>query len=123
MKKLLIIFVLSLLFAACGTKTVYVPVQTVKTEYRDVMLRDSIYRYDSVLVRMANDTVWLEKYKTIYKNRILRDSVFVADSVQVPYPVLQVEEKRVYPPWLIIPAMLGCLVIGWGVFRVVNKLR
>lgn len=123
MRKLMVIFILAMFLTACGTKTIYVPVQTVKTEYRDVMLRDSFYRYDSVLVRMASDTVWMEKYKTIYKNRILRDSVFVTDSIQVPYPVLQVEEKRIYPLWLIIPAMLGCLAIGWGVWRIIYQLR
>lgn len=123
MTKLLSAIVLILFVAACGTRTVYVPVPSVKTEYRDVLLRDSVYRHDSVWVRMANDTVWMEKYKTIYKNRILRDSVLVTDSIRVPYPVVQVDERRVYPLWLIIPAMLGCVTVGWGVFRVISRWR
>ncbi len=123
MTKLLSAIVLILFVAACGTRTVYVPVPSVKTEYRDVLLRDSVYRHDSVWVRMANDTVWMEKYKTIYKNRILHDSVLVTDSIRVPYPVVQVDERRVYPLWLIIPAMLGCVTVGWGVFRVISRWR
>lgn len=122
MKKLLIAFVLSAALSACGTKTIYVPLHSTKIELRDVQLRDSIYLRDSVLVRMANDTVWMEKYKTVYKNRIVRDSVLVRDSIQVPYPLLQVEEKRVYPLWLILPAMLGCAMLGWGAYRLVGKL-
>ena len=123
MTRLLFVIALTIFLSACGTRTVYMPVPSVKTEYRDVLLLDSVYRHDSVWVRMANDTVWMEKYRTIYKNRILRDSVLVTDSIRVPYPVVQVDERRVYPLWLIVPAMLGCIVVGWGVFKIVNKLR
>lgn len=120
MRKCLIVIVVSAFAAACGSRTLYVPVQTVQTEYKDRFMRDSVYLHDSVLVRMANDTVWMERYKTIYKHRVLRDSVLITDSIQVPYPVLRVEEKRVYPLWLIVPAMLGCVTVGWGMLRIVK---
>jgi hypothetical protein len=41
MKKILIFILLIAAFAACN-QTVYVPVESVKTEYRDNYLRDSI---------------------------------------------------------------------------------
>lgn len=59
------------------TKTVYVPVESVRVEYQDRYLRDSIYRYDSVYFAVKGDTVWLEKYKIIYKDRFFRDSIFI----------------------------------------------
>jgi hypothetical protein len=47
MKKTLIFILLITALAACN-KTVYVPVESVKTEYRDNYLRDSIHLRDSI---------------------------------------------------------------------------
>lgn len=74
------------------TKTVYVPVESVRVEYQDRYLRDSIYRYDSVYFAVKGDTVWLEKYKILYKDRFFRDSIFIQDTIQVPYPVNKIVE-------------------------------
>ncbi|MCD7977729.1 MAG: hypothetical protein LUG51_11440 [Tannerellaceae bacterium] len=79
------------LLMSCS-KTVYVPVESVRTEYRDIYTRDSILVRDSIFMREKGDTVWIEKYKTLYKDRLIRDSVFINDTIRVPYPV----EKIVY---------------------------
>jgi len=86
MKKALFLILAAMLVAGC-TKTLYVPVESVRTEYRDVHLRDSIYRYDSVYVRDRGDTLFIDRYQRIYVDRYLRDSVILRDSVAVPYPV------------------------------------
>lgn len=80
------------LFTGCKTKTLYVPVESVKTEYKDRIQRDSIHIYDSIMVKMKNDTVWLEKYKYLYRDKLVRDSIFKTDSIQIPYPV-EVEKE------------------------------
>lgn len=89
----LIIALLSLivsLIEGCTT-TKYIPVETVKTEYKDrnVYTRDSMIIMDSVVFREKGDTILKEKWRTVYKDRwhTLTDSVIVVDSVQVPYPV------------------------------------
>lgn len=76
----------------CGcTSTKYVPVETVKTEYvdRESARADSVTLRDSVFVRSAGDTLWVEKWR--WRDRVSRvsDTVTVVktDSVQVPYPV------------------------------------
>lgn len=69
----------------------YVPVETVKIEYKDRLKIDSIIKYDSIFYNryMKGDTVFLtkEKYKYLDKIKIVRDSVFRTDSISVPYPV------------------------------------
>jgi len=80
------------LLSGCKPQMMYVPVESVRTEYKDRIQRDSVHLYDSVLVKMKGDTVWLEKYKYLYRDKLVRDSVFVTDSVQVPYPV-EVEKE------------------------------
>ncbi|GHT40848.1 hypothetical protein AGMMS49965_09750 [Bacteroidia bacterium] len=82
-------FFVMLWLSSCKTQQmpVYVPVETVKTEYRDNYIHDSVVRYDSVFVKEKGDTVIFERYKYLYKDRLVRDSVVIRDSIQVPYPV------------------------------------
>lgn len=92
MKRLTCIVLLmsAICFAGCRT-TQYVPVETIKTEYktRDSIRHDSIYQRDSIYVIDRGDTVYTYKdrylYKYLYLNRI--DTVIKTDSIQIPYPV------------------------------------
>ena len=72
----------------------YVPVDTIKTEYKyiDRIQHDSIYQKDSVMYYVKGDTVFVDKYKYLYKYLFINkvDSFVKVDSIQVPYPV----EKR-----------------------------
>lgn len=60
----ILLTLLILLLGSCRTNTVYVPVETVKVEYRD----------------------------RLYRDKLVRDSVFLTDSVQVPFPVVEYKE-------------------------------
>lgn len=96
----------------CGCRTTrYVPVESVRTEYKDRVLtvhdtvRDSVrvsndvYRHDSVLIRMKGDTVYVERWHTLLQSSSLQnraerskaahDTLYVTrtDSVRVPVPV------------------------------------
>ena len=87
MKKASIFTVLLLcFFSSCKTPQ-YIPVETVKTEYRDKIVRDSVFRYDSVFVKDKGDTIFLERYRYLYRDKIIRDSIFKTDTIRVPYPV------------------------------------
>jgi hypothetical protein len=65
----------------------YIPTETVKIHYRDHLVRDSVFRYDSVFVRQKSDTILLERYRYVYKNNIVTDSVFINDTIRLAYPV------------------------------------
>ena len=93
MKKTVVFITLALLFCACGT-TKYVPIETTRTEYRDKIVKDSIFRYDSVFVKQTADTVFFERYKYLYRDKIVKDSVFINDTIRVPYPVEVVKEVK-----------------------------
>lgn len=94
-------------FASCRTQ--YVPIETVRTEYktRDSIRIDSIYQQDSVYVLVKGDTIYQYKYKYLYKYQYLNrtDTVIKVDSVQVPYPV----EKQL-SRWQSLKMELG----GWA---------
>lgn len=77
--------------SCAGTKTIYVPVESIRTEYKNIIQKDSVHVLDSVFYVIKGDTVFKEKYRTTYKDRLLRDSIFIQDTIRVPYPV----EKQV----------------------------
>lgn len=89
---IVILLFLLWLFTSCKTRTLYVPVETVRTEYKDRLLRDSIVRYDSIYVKEKGDTLIFEKYRYLYRDRLKTDTVVKIDSVQVPYPVVEYQE-------------------------------
>ena len=111
MKNLLYIILLMLAICLTSCRSIkYVPVETVKTEYktRDSIRFDSIYEHDSIFLFVKGDTVYKEKYKYLYKYQYLNrtDTVIKVDSVQVPYPV----EKQL-TRWQQMKIELG----GWAV--------
>ncbi len=89
---ILLILLVLLGLSSCKTGTMYFPAESVRTEYKDRLILDSVYLKDSVLIRQKGDTVFLEKYKYFYRDKLLRDSIFLTDSIQVPYPV-EVEKE------------------------------
>ena len=126
------LYVLALLCLLTGCRSVqYVPVETVKRDsiYLHKVTRDSIFKYDSIYVRDAGDTVWLEKYKYVYRDRWRTDTLVSVrtDTVGVPYPV-----ERKLTRWervkleaggyaIVIGALLVLVIIGWLVYRIRRK--
>jgi len=129
MKKKIQIAALLLLCSACGT-TKYIPLETVKTEFRDKIVRDSIFQYDSVFVKDRGDTVFFERYRYLFRDKTVRDSIFRTDTIRVPFPVEVVKKvKEQLSGWqnfqlwcgrIAIVAVLLSLV--YFAFKMKNKL-
>lgn len=103
-----ILLTLATCFTSCRSIK-YVPVETVRVEYktRDSIRFDSIYQRDSVFLFVKGDTVYKEKCKYLYRYLTINntDTVIKTDSIQVPYPV----EKEL-SRWQKIKLELG----GWA---------
>ena len=92
---LALVIVLTVLWMLAGCKTRYVSVPEYHKEYinrTDTFLRsDTLFRLDSVVVRMQGDTTviekirWQNRFVNVYK--IKTDTIIKTDSVRVPYPV------------------------------------
>ena len=129
MKRLVYIIIL-LILAACFTscRTQYIPVESVRTEYktRDSIRIDSIYQRDSIYTLVKGDTAYQYRYKYLYRylttNRT--DTILKNDSIRVPYPV----EKKLNR-WQSLKMELGgwafvlviACVIGWLTYRLKKK--
>lgn len=106
---IIVFFLILTIVCSCST-TKYVPVESVRTEYRDRLQHDSIYVKDSVYIREKGDTVFFEKWQTKYVERLRVDSFIRHDSVQVPY-IVEVIKKvpKELSWWQSIKMELG----GW----------
>ena len=83
MKKLLFALVLFILVSCGTTKTVYVPVETIKTEYK--YNTDSIYCHDSIYyyIQSKNDTIYEIKYKYKVLEKYKTDTIVRIDSIPI----------------------------------------
>lgn len=132
MKRLIYIILLTLAiwFTSCRSIK-YVPVETVRTEYktRDSIRFDSIYQHDSVFYYKNGDTIYQYKYKYLYRYLTINktDTVIKVDSVQVPYLV----EKKL-SRWQSMKLELGgwafgviivmaLIIVWWLVYRLRKK--
>lgn len=86
---ILVVLIILVVLSSCRTQ--YIPVETIKTEYRtrDSIRHDSIYQQDSVYVTVKGDTVYEYKYKYLYKYQYINrtDTLMKTDSIQIPYLV------------------------------------
>lgn len=123
----IILATISVILIGCKAKTVFVPVESVKTEYKDRLERDSIYLLDSVFVERwkSNDTVFLtkEKYKYLYRDKFVRDTICKTDSIAIPYPVIETKEVNRLYSWQIILMCLGGVLIGYLGFRLFRLFK
>lgn len=104
---IIILLILVICFVSCRTQ--YIPVESVRTEYktRDSIRFDSIYQRDSVYMLVKGDTVYQYRYKYLYRylttNRT--DTILKNDSIRIPYPI----EKQL-TKWQSLKMELG----GWA---------
>lgn len=92
---LLVVAITALIFLCllCGgcSRKVYVPVESVRTEYRDRV--NTEYVVDSVtdlrFVFIKGDTVVDYRDRTRWRDREVHDSIYInnTDTIRVPYPV------------------------------------
>ncbi len=110
----LAVMVVVLCLTLCGCKTKYVAVPEYHTEYitrTDTFIqRDSVYKYDSVFVKVQGDTVTVEHWATMYRDRwrekVVRDTVIKNDSIRVLYPV-----ERQLSKWEQLKVNIGGFVL------------
>ena len=85
------------LLTGCKTKTVLVPVEKVKIEYRDRLRIDSVYNRDTIHIYKKNDTIYYEKIK--WRERFKIDTVSVVKVDSIPYKVEVVKEVNRLTKW------------------------
>lgn len=121
LKKFGLASVVILTMMACTTTKV-VEVERVRTDtlLQTQVVRDSIWRHDSIHVKETGDTVWVEKWHTKIHATERHDTVYQAmhDTIPKPYPVeKKVEVEKPLTWWQRFRLFFGdlALIVGWAV--------
>ena len=85
------------LATGCKTKTVLVPVEKVKIEYKERLRVDSVYNRDTIQIYKKNDTIYYEKIR--WRERFKIDTVSVVRVDSIPYKVEVVKEVNKLTKW------------------------
>jgi hypothetical protein len=109
------------LFTGCKTKTVLVPVEKVKIEYRDRLRIDSVYNRDTVNIYERGDTVFLQTIK--WRERFKIDTVSVVRTDSIPYPVEVVKEVNVLTKWQKIRLRLLNIIVIAIIIYVIIRIK
>lgn len=121
MKRELIYIIASFLvclLVSCKTRIQYVPVESVRTEYKDRLQRDSIYVQDSIYIRDTGDTIYIDRWRYLYRDKLITDTLIINDTIRIPYPVEKSltrwqQAKMDIGGWL-MGALSGILILGIG---------
>ena len=118
-KWMLLLAILSV-FAGCKTKTVLVPVEKVKIEYRDRLRIDSVYNRDTVNIYERGDTVYLHTIK--WRERFKFDTVSVVRVDSIPYPVEVIQEVNKLTKWqrwrLNALNIIAIIIVGYVIIKI-----
>ena len=116
---MLLLAILSV-FAGCKTKTVLVPVDMIKIEYRDRLRIDSVYNRDTVNIYERGDTVYLQTIK--WRERFKFDTVSVVRVDSIPYPVEVIQEVNKLTKWqrwrLNALNVIAIIIVGYVIIKI-----
>lgn len=123
MKKILL-FLFTLLIVSCGTtKYIEVPVDNIKTEYRNIERIDTFIKNDSIIIRDNGDTILIEKYKYLYKIREVKDTVNITDTLtKIKTVEVTKEVNRIYN-WQVGLMVLGGVAIALGGYKLIKFIK
>lgn len=124
----LIGIILVLLLASCN-QTQYiekeVPVEVIKTEYKNEIKYDSVYIHDSIVIRANNDTIYYTKYNTKYKYIYRVDTLIKNDTIPKIVTVTTVEQVNILKWYQKLFCLIGfigsILLIGYLLIRLKSK--
>lgn len=104
-----------------GCKSIqYVPVEIVKTEYKNSISYDSIYFTDSIYIREKNDTVYKENIKYRYKYALKVDTVVKNDTITntIIQEVEVIKEVNKLKWWQTTLIALGALSLVYIIIKI-----
>ena len=117
LKTLFLLLFLTTIISCTTTKTVEVPIETIKTEYIEQVKYDSIYSKDSIYIMQKGDTIYNNKIQYLYKYKYLRDTINITDTVPKIVTIKDVQYINQLYTWQKILIVIGIGVILYWVIK------
>lgn len=116
---LIILFIFIIMLSCTSTKYIEVPTETIKTEYKDNIVKDIIYVKDSSDINIRGDTIYKTKYIYKYIYKIDTIAIYRTDSIPKVIKVESVKEVNKLKNWQIILMVLG----GGAIIIIISNVK
>lgn len=119
---ILLYFYIMFSFIGCTT-TKYIPVETVRTEYKNKVEVDTIIINNDKIIKEKGDTIYITETKYIYKTKNKIDTILRVDTIPIIQEVEVIKEVNKLKNWQIILMILGggfVAIVGYKVIKVIK---
>ena len=123
MNKLYLGLVITILLSICSCKTGNIPIENTRTEYKYIHTTDTIIQNSTTYIKEKGDTIYIIETKEVYKYRDRIDTCVINDTItKIEYRDKIVEVNRL-KDWQIILMVLGGLLLGIIVYKLLRIIR
>ena len=116
-----ILLYLYIMFSVIGcTTTKYVPVESVRTEYKNKVEIDTVIINNDKIIKDKGDTIYITETKYVYKTKNKIDTILRIDTIPIIQEVEVIREVNRLKDWQIILMILGgamVAIIGYNICR------
>ena len=123
LKTLFLLLFLTTIISCTSTKTIEVPIETIKTEYIEQVKYDSIYSKDSIYIMQKGDTIYNNKVQYLYKYKYLRDTINITDTIPKIVTVKDTQYVNQLHTWQKILIVIGIGFILYWIIKLVIYIK
>ena len=123
LKTLFLLLFLTTIISCTTTKTVEVPIETIKTEYIEQVKYDSIYSKDSIYIMQKGDTIYNNKIQYLYKYKYLRDTINITDTIPKIITVKDTQHINQLYTWQKLLITIGIGFILYWIIKLVIYIK
>lgn len=123
LKTLFLLLFLATIISCTSTKTIEVPIETIKTEYIEQVKYDSIYSKDSIYIMQKGDTIYNNKVQYLYKYKYLRDTINITDTIPKIVTVKDTQYINQLYTWQKILIVIGIGFILYWIIKLVIYIK
>ena len=118
-----ILIYLYIMFSFIGcTTTKYVPIESVRTEYKNKVEIDTIIINNDKIVKEKGDTIYITETKYVYKTKNKIDTILRIDTIPIIREVEVIKEVNRLKDWQIILMVLGGAMVAVIGYKICRKL-
>lgn len=123
LKTLFLLLFLATIISCTSTKTIEVPIETIKTEYIEQVKYDSIYSKDSIYIMQKGDTIYNNKVQYLYKYKYLRDTINITDTIPKIVTVKDTQYINQLYTWQKLLIVIGIGFILYWIIKLVIYIK
>ena len=123
LKTLFLLLFLATIISCTSTKTIEVPIETIKTEYIEQVKYDSIYSKDSIYIMQKGDTIYNNKVQYLYKYKYLRDTINIIDTIPKIVTVKDTQYVNQLYTWQKLLIVIGIGFILYWIIKLVIYIK